>query len=27
MDKYEVWDKVPGVNLENPTEREEVFVL
>ena len=27
MDKYEVWDKVPGVNPENPTEREEVFVL
>ncbi|GAB6071437.1 ABC transporter substrate-binding protein [Thiomicrorhabdus hydrogeniphila] len=27
MDKYDVWDKVPGVNLEDKTNREEVFVL
>ncbi|MDG6773745.1 ABC transporter substrate-binding protein [Thiomicrorhabdus sp. ZW0627] len=27
MDKFGVWDKVPGVNPANPTEREEVFVI
>jgi NitT/TauT family transport system substrate-binding protein len=27
MDKYDVWKKVRGVDLNNPTHREEVFKL
>jgi len=27
MDKYDVWRKVRGVDLKNPTQREEVFKL
>lgn len=27
MDKYDVWDKVRGVNMDDPTHREEVFKL
>jgi NitT/TauT family transport system substrate-binding protein len=27
MNKYDVWDKVPGVNPADPTHRKEVFEL